>query len=45
MDTKTESIKNQPPVKLPKGCKLLTESDSYVLAECAFEANGQPYKQ
>ncbi len=46
MDTKTEAaIKNdngsikQPPVTLPKGCKLLAETDKYVLAERVFHVN------
>ena len=46
MGTKTDAaIKNdngsikQPPVILPKGCKLLAETDKYVLAEHTFQVN------
>lgn len=44
MDTKADTIKKnndtkQPPVTLPKGCKLLAETDKYVLAERTFHVN------
>ncbi len=44
MDTKADTIiKNndtkQPPVTLPKGCKLLAETDKFVLAERTFHVN------
>lgn len=35
---------NQPPVKLPKGCKLLAEAGSFVLAEQSVNVNGHSSK-